>query len=655
MKPILLFVFVLISMVSLGQSDPYVDSLKALLKTNITDKQRVKTYNDLAEYIVDEKTWMSYNRKSMDLARKKLKSAKGKTRRFYLLAVADAYNNYGYYYDNHDDKENALKYYFKALNLFKEQGDMEGKGGVMNNIGVMLSNQGDFEEAHDYLVQALDIKKKIDPSELAKNYMNLGVNYDKRGDTSSAMRNYRLGLIVAKKSNDYEDIATIYNNIGSIYHGAKRYDSAVPYLTLSVKNYRLAGDEIGEIWSSANLGSSYVMLGNEDSSSYYLFRAFRLSKYYNIASVDQMIAEKLHIYYKLNEDWYNSLKYMEIQARLKDSLSDVQAQKEALRQKLKFDSKVEKAELKAKQNADRAKDRQRMWFIGIVAALLVVFLLIVYSRLRVTRKQKETIEKQKDEIEDQNHEIVDSMNSAKRLQEAMLPSEQELLGEYDDGMLVYLPKDIVAGDFYWSHKDSNGDHHFAVADCTGHGVPGALMSVACANALNQAVKEEEGASPGQILDRTNELVIAYFEANQEEIKNGMDIAYCKWSPKSRELEFSGAYNPLWVWKIKEREWEIAKGDRQPIGNFDKRMEFTSHKMDIGEDCWIYLFSDGFHDQFGGENGKKLKSSGFKRLVESNLESSGEIQKSELMAFFKDWKGSEEQIDDVCVLAIKLSA
>ena len=524
---------------------------------------------------------------------------------------------------------------------------------MMNNIGVMLSNQGDYEEAHDYLVQALKIKRKINPSELAKNYMNLGVNYDKRGDTSSAMRNYRLALDVAIEENDHEDIATVYNNIGSIYHGAAQYNSAIPYLTNAVIHYRLAGDEVGEIWSSANLGSSYDMDGNEDSAHYYLFRALDLAQYYEIPSIDEMIAEKLHMYYRTNEDWYNSLKYLEIQIDLKDSLSNVQAQKEALRQKLKYDSKIEKVELKAKQEADRARDRQRLWFIGIVAALLAVFLGIVYSRLRVTRRQKETIEKQKDEIEEKNHEIVDSMNSAKRLQEAMLPSEEELYGDFEDGTLIYLPKDIVAGDFYWSHKDAEGSHHFAVADCTGHGVPSAFMGVACENALNQAVKDVPNGSPADILNRTNDLVVAYFEANQEEIKNGMDLAYCKWHPTNKTLEFSGAYNPLWLWMTEAKEWKITKGDRQPIGNFEKRISFTSHKMDIGEDCWIYLFSDGYQDQFGGEDGKKLKSTGFRKVLESNVGQTGADQKKALELFFEMWKGNEEQIDDVCILAIKL--
>lgn len=651
---VLLFALMFSSVIARAEEDPYVDSLKSLLNTSISDKERVRVYSDLAEYIVDEKIWMYYNKKALLLARKKLKSAKGKQRRFYRIAMADAYNNYGFYYDNHENKDQALRYYFRALNIHKEENDKEGSGGVLNNIGVLLTNQGDHEEAHDYLTQALQIKLELDPNESAKNYLNLGVNYDERGDTASAMRNYRLALQVAQQQQDHEDIATVYNNIGSIFHGAQQYDSAIPYLSWAVHHYHLYGDEVGEIWASANLGSSFLLTNQEDSAYYYLSQAYEASQYYDIPRMDEMIAEKMYMYFKVKKNWKNALVFFETQSELKDSLSNVKAQKEALRQKLKYDNEVDKARLKAKQKADIDRNRQQIWFVGIVAGLLVIFLLVVYSRLRITRKQKRTIEKQKDEIQVKNSEIVDSMTSAKRLQEAMLPSEEEILGDFEDGMLLYLPKDIVAGDFYWSHKDGLGNHYFAVADCTGHGVPGALMSVACSNALDQALKENPNGATGAILDRTNDLVISYFEAKEEKIKNGMDIAFCKWSQASKQLQYSGAYNPLWIWDAKNEEWNITKADRQPIGNFEKRKNFTTNNLLIQNESWLYIFSDGFHDQFGGESGKKLKTKGFKDVIESNVYKSGEEQKEALESFFDSWKGKEEQIDDVCILGSKLS-
>ncbi|GAB5418892.1 MAG: hypothetical protein Crog4KO_01270 [Crocinitomicaceae bacterium] len=621
---------------------------------------RVKIYGELAEYIVEEDRWMLYNRKALELAKKKRKNTQGKKKRFYSIAVAEAESNIGFYYDSHDDKDNALKYYFKALDAFEEVGDEEGIGMVMNNIGVMLTNQEDFEDAHDYLLKALEIKKKIDPNGVAKNYMNLGVNYDERGDQVKAMENYRMALAVAERNQDHDDMATVYNNIGSIYHGAAVYDSAIPYLRLAVQHYQIYGDEMGELWASANLGFSFLQKNAVDSARHYIFEAYEISKLYNIPSMEEMVAEKLKMYYRHIQDWEKAYQFFEVQMSLKDSLSNIQSQKEAIRLKLKYDSKVEKAALKAKQKAARAQDRQKMWFIGVAGTISIIFLLIVYNRLRITRRQKETIQRQKNEverqskeIEEKSHEIVDSMNSAKRLQEAMLPSEKDLLGSFKDGFLVYLPKDIVAGDFYWSHANENGSICFAVADCTGHGVPGALMSVACANALDRAVKELPNADTGEILDRTNELVVAYFEANNEEIKNGMDLAFCRWNAHTKKLQFSGAYNPLWIYNANLNSFEIIKGDRQPIGNFEMRSNFATHNVDVAENSWIYLFSDGYQDQFGGDLGKKLKSTGFRKLLGDNVDKPAELQKEHLIEYFAQWKGGHEQIDDVCVLGIKL--
>ena len=317
------------------------------------------------------------------------------------------------------------------------------------------------------------------------------------------------------------------------------------------------------------------------------------------------------------------------------------------------------------------------------------------KRLRITRQQKEIIEEQKevveiqkkevdiayDQLEEKNREILDSINYAKRIQSAILPPAK-LVKEYlKESFILYLPKDIVAGDFYWMESyakasDSAGAERgvlFAAADCTGHGVPGAMVSVICNNGLNRSVREYGLTDPGQILDKTREIVIQEFNpeaSGEEEVKDGMDIALC--SIEGMTLTYAGANNPLWIIRKGEvletkasaetslnyyEEFNCSliqvKADKQPIGKFIDPKPYTSHSFDLKSGDLIYVFSDGYVDQFGGEKGKKFKPSNFRKLLLSIDNMSMEKQKQLLESSFNEWKGDLEQIDDVCVIGVRV--
>jgi len=216
-----------------------------------------------------------------------------------------------------------------------------------------------------------------------------------------------------------------------------------------------------------------------------------------------------------------------------------------------------------------------------------------------------------------------------------------------DSFILYKPKDIVAGDFYWmEHKD--GKVLFAAADCTGHGVPGAMVSVVCNNGLNRSVREHGLTEPGKILDKTREIVIEEFERSEEEVKDGMDIALC--SLQGNTLQYSGAHNPLWI--IRNGEVLETKADKQPIGKFDKPNPYITHTYELQKGDSIYIFSDGYADQFGGEKGKKFKAANMKRLILSIQDKNMEEQRQLIDAAFEEWKGNLEQLDDVCLIGVK---
>jgi serine phosphatase RsbU (regulator of sigma subunit) len=295
---------------------------------------------------------------------------------------------------------------------------------------------------------------------------------------------------------------------------------------------------------------------------------------------------------------------------------------------------------------------------GFLAMLIII--LIVLKNYRQKKKDHAIISEQKNVLFEKNKEITDSISYAKRLQEAILPPNQLIEEKLPNSFIVFEPKDVVSGDFYW--MENSGDHViFAVADCTGHGVPGAMVSVVCSNALNRAVKEFQLTKPSEILDKVRNLVIETFrsgsnsgEIKLEDIKDGMDISLCMLNLNTLNLQYSGANNPLWILRKDSNDMEEIKADKQPIGVYhDDSKPFTNHNIQLNKEDSIYLFSDGFADQFGGEKGKKLKYKPFKNMLISIRNKTVKEQQSSLLKEFHNWKGDMEQIDDICIMGVRI--
>jgi serine phosphatase RsbU (regulator of sigma subunit) len=300
------------------------------------------------------------------------------------------------------------------------------------------------------------------------------------------------------------------------------------------------------------------------------------------------------------------------------------------------------------------------WFrSSIVGFVLITIFLIFRIRTRALRARQKTLENtvevrtkelavKHEQLEETHKEITDSIAYAKRIQSAILPPIK-LVKEYlKDSFILYKPKDVVAGDFYWMENISD-KILFAAADCTGHGVPGAMVSVLCNGALNRAVREFNLEIPGEILDKAREIVIEEFEKSEEEVKDGMDIALC--SLEKNVLQYAGAHNPLWL--IRNGEIVETKADKQPIGKFDKTIPYTTHNFNLEKGDSIYIFSDGFVDQFGGEKGKKFKAKAFRELLLSIQSENMDQQKRLIDNAFEKWRGKIEQIDDVCVIGVRV--
>lgn len=289
-----------------------------------------------------------------------------------------------------------------------------------------------------------------------------------------------------------------------------------------------------------------------------------------------------------------------------------------------------------------------MLIIVVIIALAVLF----YARriLKEEERQKEVLREQKRTIELKNLNINASINYALKIQSSLLPSEGHFSSLFDDYFIFYQPKDIVSGDFYWMEQIGD-DVYVAVADCTGHGVPGAMVSVICSNALNRVVKEMEMRNTGEILDHVTDVVTDYFSKGDVHMHDGMDIAFCRINLKTLVLEYSGANNPVYI--VSKEDFRTLPSSRQPIGEYPNRKDFDSTSLQLNPGDQVYLFSDGYADQFGGPSGKKFRSQKFRALIRTIADLPMKEQGDVLEKRFNEWRNELEQVDDVCVLGIRV--
>src|SRR5690554_3738399 len=293
---------------------------------------------------------------------------------------------------------------------------------------------------------------------------------------------------------------------------------------------------------------------------------------------------------------------------------------------------------------------QALLFIGFIVISFLTFLIVrmhnkqaKYTNLLLIKGKK---------LDEKNQEIISSINCAKRIQDSMLPDEESIDNCLGEAFVIYIPKDIVAGDFYWI-REQHPYVFFAVGDCTGHGVPGAMISVMCQNALNRAVLEFSLIQPNKILDKTRELFIEQFNIHNNRFSDGMDISFCLLHKENNKLIWAGANNPLYIVKNNGSETYNLKPDKQPIGRYLKQTPFSQQEVQLEKGDRIYLYTDGFQDQFGGPQLKKIKPKAFRELILQTSSLSISAQKEALTEAFKEWKGREDQVDDVCILCVKV--
>ncbi|MES2799931.1 MAG: tetratricopeptide repeat protein [Bacteroidota bacterium] len=586
-------------------------------------------------------------------------------------------------------RQNAQEAYLLA----KEEGNDEKQAIANNYIGISHELQGEFAEAIEYYLKALGIQKRIkDTRNISSTYTNLGLVYWTQKDLKKALNYFNQSLKYNKLNNDTNGMSSSYNNIGLIYMDSSNYELSATYFLKSIYYDSITGNKNGIGSSYNNLGLIFrkdkdyvtaekyfrlaVAIHKESGDKYGLMNSItnlgvlkedkkdfaEAEKFYQLAlkiALESGNKNQCRVGYKslyslaeARAHHADALQYYKLMSLYADSIAnDEQLVKQTeAEMQFSFDQQTEKTKLlQQKDDLINEQARQRLiwWIIGMIifGILISVFALMINKRRKLEMHQKEIIAQK-------NQEILDSIQYAKRIQNAILPTEQQLNEYLSNYFIYYKPKDIVAGDFYWMEKIGS-KILVAVADCTGHGVPGALISVVCHNALNRSVREFHLTEPGEILNKTRQLILEEFMKSDEKMRDGMDISLCCLDVTSLELKWSGANSPLWIKRHDKTELEIYKAQKQPIGYFDVIENFTTLNFQLQKGDAIYLFSDGYADQFGGPNGKKLKSNGMRNLILSVSEKSMSEQNTAFDTYFENWKLSHEQIDDVCVFGFQV--
>lgn len=287
--------------------------------------------------------------------------------------------------------------------------------------------------------------------------------------------------------------------------------------------------------------------------------------------------------------------------------------------------------------------------ISIIAIVIMALVFIPFTKqiLDKDHEQKLLFIEQNKIISEKNKDIIDSINYALKIQRSILPSLANLKEYIQDYFIIFKPKDIVSGDFYWSYEDDQY-LYVAVADSTGHGVPGSMVSIVCSNALSRAVIQLKLTNTAEILNHVKKFVIKSF---QDGMNDGMDICFCRLNKTTKQLQYSGAHNPLFIFS--DGTLKILKACRQPIGRYRKDQPFACSEAQLKAGDLIYLFTDGYYDQFGGESNKKMKVKTFKALLAKHHSKPMDKQKELFENYLNKWRGDNEQLDDITILGIKI--
>ncbi|HEY0029965.1 MAG TPA: tetratricopeptide repeat protein [Bacteroidia bacterium] len=676
---------------SIAQNYHKIDSLKAV-SLKVKDTTLVNTLvllSDMYLHIAPDSANF-YAEEALKLA-KKIGFKKG---------ICNSYDNIGIINAIGANYPVAREYFLKSLEIKKELKDIKGVSGLYFNISGLYRQEGKYPEALDYQLRSLKTFEELkDMKGIGRNYSNIGLIYGRMGNDSMALEYYFKALKLNKELDVMDAVAANFANIGNIYSAQKKYLPALDYLNKSVKIDEDLGDLHGMASGYTSLGNVYKAMGDRkrakeyyenalkinqeqddkigiisnslgmgsislDNADYtaavtYFQQAFDLAKLSGLRVELSEASRNLAQAYEKKNDYKNAYHYHTLYSQIKDSMLNQESTKQIAEMATKYESDKKEMQITSlnKDNEILTKDqklketqlnKQMIINYAVVAGLILVLAFAFFVARSYRQKQAANLllEEKNAMIEEKNKDITDSINYAKRIQFTLLAQNEILTENLKEHFVLFQPKDIVSGDFYWAIKKEDR-FYLAVCDSTGHGVPGAFMSLLNISFLNEAITEKNMAQPNEILDHVRKRLIE--NVSQDGAQDGMDgILLCF---EHGKITYSAAHNSPVL--VRNNTLTLLPGDKMPVGKGEKSHPFTLHTIDKQKGDALYFYTDGYPDQFGGPAGKKFKYKKLDELLVSVSAKSVQEQQSILTSTLNSWKGNLEQVDDILLIGMKL--
>lgn len=562
-------------------------------------------------------------------------------------------------YSNHATIRFMKSDFKTSLELFTAGLELESKLGIPEGTNIDLINMGMAYRYMKQLDKALFVYRKasnlknLSPKKRYGIYSGMFATFREAGKADSGLYYANKAHELAKTIGDSIDLAYSYSNLGLCYNDKKDYTTSKSYFRQSLLLSQLTDDKRLQVTNNGNLAAIYILQNLTDSADVYIAEMVRLQNELNIKLDSEDILKLLAEYYFRKKDYAKSYEYFKSYSNYRDSIFKIESAHKLLELQEKYESDKKDRENKLlsleKENALSA--RNYLMLILIISALGLVLLGISYRRIVASGK---LLKEQKDLLSEQQKEILDSIHYARRIQFALLTSDSLLKKHLPDHFILFKPKAVVSGDFYWAVPTSKGVI-YVTGDCTGHGVPGAFMSLLFITKLNEAISEFKIERPDLLLNKVREEIVNALnqEGSMEESKDGMDAVVCHLDTKRLNLEYAAANNSFYI--VRGGQILYCKSDKMPVGKgFGELQPFSFNQIKLEKGDLVYTLTDGFADQFGGSSGKKFKYKQFEELLLSIHQLPMQKQKEELEKAFENWKGKLEQVDDVCVIGVKIS-
>ncbi|MFP4528050.1 MAG: tetratricopeptide repeat protein [Candidatus Kapaibacterium sp.] len=591
----------------------------------------------------------------------------------YERGITSTLNNIGLLYTDMGRFDDAIEYYMRALRKKEEIGDRMGMSYTLNNIGAIYFKMQNYEKAEESYSRALEIKMETsDRAGIAKCLNNLGLIYIKKDNYEKALEMHSRAYEIATEIGNPRLQSNSASRLGSVYEHMRRYAKALSFYEKALSIEGEGGDRYLLATQLARIGNLYTITKRPAKAIPYLERALRITQEEKYRETEKECCKFLSDAWAASGNYARALEYHKRFSRLNDSLFNEQSSQTIAEMQVKYetDKKEKENELlrKSKIINELELDRQSSFikYLIIIAALTFGLGIVVYNRYRNKRRANQLLSEKNAQIEQANDElnekniviseknrhIMESITYAEKIQKAVVPDESVLRSHFADGFILFRPKDVVSGDFFWMYQ-SNGFIFAAAVDCTGHGVPGAFMSMIGNTILNQLIKEQNLTDPARILDELHERVREALnqETEGKGTQDGMDLCLCRIDQNSREIVFAGAKRPLWM--VNNSEFSEIAGNRLSIGGIRRKDgNFENKSVNFDPGSIIYLSTDGYPDQANSER-KKFGSRRLKELLSAISAEDMPAQKETLERELESHQGDEPQRDDITLVGIKL--